>query len=111
LMNCKYEKCSVSVLRKFLKQHEEEECEHREKLCTKVCGLMIPVRIYEDHDCVEELRKYSQGIYCLTPILLCLCHNMAGCIYMYIVLPCSIILSFYMYYHWLSIQYLCIRST
>jgi hypothetical protein len=49
LMNCKYEKCSVSVLRKFLKQHEEEECEHREKLCAKVCELMIPVRIYQDH--------------------------------------------------------------
>jgi E3 ubiquitin-protein ligase NRDP1 len=62
-VNCKYEKCSVTVLRKFVKQHEEEECEHREELCTKVCGLLLPVRIYQDHDCVEELKKYAQGIY------------------------------------------------
>lgn len=61
MVGCRYEKCFVSVLQKFLKKHEEEECEHREKLCTKVCGLMIPVRIYDGHDCVEELRKYSQG--------------------------------------------------
>lgn len=66
MMECKYEKCFESVLRKFLKKHEEEECEHREKLCTDVCGLMIPVRIYDNHDCVEELRKYSQGTHHFT---------------------------------------------
>ncbi|XP_011421246.3 micronuclear linker histone polyprotein [Magallana gigas] len=65
MVGCRYEKCFVSVLQKFLKKHEEEECEHREKLCTKVCGLMIPVRIYDGHDCVEELRKYSQEQYAL----------------------------------------------
>lgn len=61
MVECKYKKCFVSVLRKSLKKHEDEECEYREKLCTKVCGLMIPVGIYDGHDCVEELRKYSQG--------------------------------------------------
>nr|XP_011421246.2 serine/arginine repetitive matrix protein 2-like isoform X1 [Crassostrea gigas] len=65
MVGCRYEKCFVSVLQKFLKKHEEEECEHREKLCSKVCGLMIPVRIYDGHDCVEELRKYSQEQYAL----------------------------------------------
>lgn len=69
MMNCKYEKCFESVLRKFLKKHEEEECEHREKLCTRVCGLMIPVRIYEGHDCIEELRKYSLEQYSLVDTL------------------------------------------
>ncbi|XP_061191405.1 arginine/serine-rich protein PNISR-like [Saccostrea echinata] len=69
MMNCKYEKCFESVLRKFLKKHEEEECEHREKLCTRVCGLMIPVRIYDGHDCIEELRKYSLEQYSLVDTL------------------------------------------
>ncbi|KAK3091904.1 hypothetical protein FSP39_023585 [Pinctada imbricata] len=58
MLKCKYEKCGQSLLRKDLKKHEEDLCEFREKRCTDRCGLSIPIRDFDSHDCIEELRKF-----------------------------------------------------
>jgi hypothetical protein len=46
------------ILLKDKEQHENKDCDFREKLCTGRCGLMIPVCMFDSHDCCEELQHY-----------------------------------------------------
>ncbi|XP_021350649.1 dentin sialophosphoprotein-like [Mizuhopecten yessoensis] len=58
-LKCRFSKCGIELLRKDLSEHEEDLCEFREKRCIKQCGLMIPISVYETHDCFVELQKFA----------------------------------------------------
>ncbi|XP_060080436.1 ORC ubiquitin ligase 1-like [Ylistrum balloti] len=58
-LKCRFSKCGIELLRKDLSEHEEELCEFREKQCNKQCGLMIPISVFDTHDCFKELQKFA----------------------------------------------------
>ncbi|KAK3586104.1 hypothetical protein CHS0354_033224 [Potamilus streckersoni] len=55
---CRFAKCGLSILRKHLKQHEDDECEHRESQCTQGCSLMVPVNQAVTHNCIQALKDH-----------------------------------------------------
>ncbi|XP_076074756.1 uncharacterized protein LOC143045842 [Mytilus galloprovincialis] len=59
-LKCRFNRCDKMILKKDKDQHENQVCEFREKLCIGRCGLMIPVCVYDTHDCYEELQKFNQ---------------------------------------------------
>ncbi|ESO84941.1 hypothetical protein LOTGIDRAFT_131348 [Lottia gigantea] len=60
---CRYPKCALSMLRKLIKTHEEEECKYREIICQKDCGLKIAVNSVETHDCLKALKAFCESKY------------------------------------------------
>ncbi|XP_033745908.1 uncharacterized protein DDB_G0287625-like [Pecten maximus] len=58
-LKCRFSKCGIELLRKDLSEHEEELCKFREKKCNKQCGLMIPISVFDTHDCFAELQKFA----------------------------------------------------
>ncbi|XP_052069697.1 uncharacterized protein DDB_G0287625-like [Mytilus californianus] len=59
-LKCRFNRCDKMILKKDKDQHENQVCEFREKLCIGRCGLMIPVCVYDTHDCYEELQKFNR---------------------------------------------------
>ncbi|KAL3876333.1 hypothetical protein ACJMK2_034195 [Sinanodonta woodiana] len=55
---CRFAKCGLSILRKHLKQHEDEECDHRELQCTQGCSLMVPLNQAVTHNCIQALKDH-----------------------------------------------------
>jgi hypothetical protein len=41
-IKCCFSRCGQMILLKDKEQHENKDCDFREKLCTGRCGLMIP---------------------------------------------------------------------
>ena len=60
-IKCCFSRCGQMILLKDKEQHENKDCDFREKLCTGRCGLMIPVCMFDSHDCCEELRRFNRG--------------------------------------------------
>lgn len=58
-LKCRFSKCGIEVLRKDLSEHEEDLCEYREKRCNKQCRLMIPISVFDSHDCFKQLQKFA----------------------------------------------------
>lgn len=59
-IKCRYNRCDKMILLKDKDQHENKDCDFREQLCMGRCGLMIPVCMFESHDCYEELQRFNR---------------------------------------------------
>ncbi|XP_067672519.1 uncharacterized protein [Haliotis asinina] len=60
LVTCKYVECKERVLRQDLELHETVLCEFREVLCQQQCGLHIPIKDVDSHDCMQALKKHAE---------------------------------------------------
>ena len=61
-IKCRFSRCDKMILVKDKDQHENKDCVFREKLCTGRCGLMIPICMFDTHDCYEELQRFNRGL-------------------------------------------------
>lgn len=61
LLTCKYVRCKEQVLRQDLEMHETNLCEFREVLCQQQCGLHVPIKDIDSHDCMLALKKHAEG--------------------------------------------------
>ena len=59
-VTCTFPKCTVQVLRRDLKEHEQD-CEWRQIRCHNDCGLLYPVKDRETHNCVKALKDVLAG--------------------------------------------------
>ncbi|XP_071106074.1 uncharacterized protein [Haliotis cracherodii] len=60
LLTCKYVRCKEQVLRQDLEMHETNLCEFREVLCQQQCGLHVPIKDINSHDCMLALKKHAE---------------------------------------------------
>ena len=62
MKTCRFIKCGKNILKMYLEQHENTDCEHRESLCGGECGLMIALSDRPTHECMDALKAHIDGM-------------------------------------------------